>query len=288
LLPAPASYKEKLIKCGYSEATQKNYCAQFNNFLAWLYPKTETDITDGVVHAYQLDLTTKRGVSRSTQNQAINAIKFYLEHVKDGERKTYYIDRPRKESKLPLVLSESEITRLIEKTKNVKHRCLLLLLYSSGLRISELLNLKPVDIDVDRNVIFVRGGKGKKDRITLLSKVALSYLQFYMEKYHPECWIFEGPGHGRYGQRSVNRILKRSALLAGITKNVSAHTLRHSFATHLLENGTDLRYIQSLLGHESSRTTERYTHVTTKGFDQLVSPLDRIAQNIILEDNKGL
>jgi site-specific recombinase XerD len=228
-------------------------------------------------------------VSRSTQNQAINAIKFYLEHVKHGERKVYYVDRPLKELKLPTVLSEAEIQRLLFHTRNIKHKCLLLLLYSGGLRISEVLKLKPVDVDTDRNVIYLRGAKGNKDRITLLSAVALTYLQQYLAAYKPATYIFEGPNGTAYSSRSVNKIIKRSALLAGIVKNVSAHTLRHTFATHLLEHGTDLRYIQSLLGHESSKTTERYTQVTRKGFMQLTSPLDNLTLTINLpENNNGI
>jgi site-specific recombinase XerD len=249
--------------------------------------KGMTDITDSIVHDYMIYLVRIRKVSLSTQNQAINAIKFYLEHVKKGERKVYYLDRPRNEWKLPVVLSEDEIALLLKHTKNIKHRCLLLLLYSAGLRISELLNLSWNDIDPDRQVIHVRDGKGKKDRITLLSPLAYKQLTDYLQKYRAATWLFEGPGGRPYSNRSVNSIIKRSCALAGITKRVSAHTLRHSFATHLLEHGTDLRYIQSLLGHESSKTTERYTHVTRKGFDQLVSPLNRIAEKLTF-DNKEI
>jgi integrase/recombinase XerD len=157
------------------------------------------------------------------------------------------------------------------------------LLYSSGLRISELLNLELQDIDGARKLIHVRGGKGRKDRMTILSEVANNYLQSYVEKYQPRKWVFEGPGFVRYSAKSVNNIVKRSAKLAGIGKNISAHTLRHSFATHLLENGTDLRYIQALLGHESSKTTELYTHITRRGFERVKSPLDNLPQALFLE-----
>jgi integrase/recombinase XerD len=162
------------------------------------------------------------------------------------------------------------------------------MLYSSGLRISELLDLKPVDIDPDRKVIYVRGGKGNKDRITVLSLVAYSLLVHYLELYHPKTWLFEGPEGNPYSPRSLNKVIHKSAALAGIAKKVSAHTLRHSFATHLLEHGTDLRYIQALLGHESSKTTERYAHVTRKGFEQIVSPLDYLANRLTLEGNKEI
>ncbi len=236
-----------------------------------------------------MHLVTIKKVSISTQNQAINAIKFYLERVLRGERKEYYVERPLKEWKLPTVLSEEEVQALLVQTKNLKHRCMLFFLYSAGLRISELLSLKHASIDADRGLIYVRGGKGKKDRVTLLSRVAYAYMNEYIKKYEPVTWLFEGPGGCQYSSRSVNSIIKRSCRLAGIGKQASAHTLRHSFATHLLERGTDLRYIQTLLGHESSLTTERYTHVTRKGFELLVSPLDNLVCTLTLnQDNKGI
>ena len=153
---------------------------------------------------------------------------------------------------------------------------MLLLLYSSGLRVSELLNLRWKDIDEERRQLFVDGGKGRKDRFTLLSLNAIGFTQYYMSLYHPKDLLFEGQSGNKYSQKSINLIIHRAAFLARIQKNVSAHTLRHSFATHLLEQGVDLRYIQALLGHESSKTTERYTHVTTKGFSAIQSPLDRL------------
>ena len=160
------------------------------------------------------------------------------------------------------------------------------MLYGAGLRRSELLNLKPGDIDADRKMVHVRGGKGRKDRVTLFSVRAYGCIQEYLELIKPKEWLFEGPDGAQYSASSLNAIIKRSAARAGITKKVSAHTLRHSFATHLLEHGADLRYIQSLVGHESSKTTERYTQVTRKGFEGLVSPLDRIEKSSA--GNKGI
>ena len=282
----PPSYSEHLIRRRYSKSTAANYQAQFKAFLGFIFPKGADEFTDEDIDAYQLYLIRDRHVGTSTQNQAINAIKFYLEQVKGGERREYYIERPRKECKLPTVLSEEEVAALLLHTNYIKHKCMLLLLYSAGLRISELLGLRPGDIDYDRKLINVRGGKGKKDRVTLLSNVATQFLVDYVELMKPKDFLFEGPGGKAYGATSVNKIIKRSAEKAGIRKNVSAHTLRHSFATHLLEHGTDLRYIQTLLGHENSKTTERYTQVTKKGFENLVSPLDRIAGKV--GDNKEI
>jgi len=284
----PDCYLEALSIMRYSEATAKNYESQFSAFLSFIYPKTCEAIEEKDIHRFLRYLVEHRRVSISTQNQAVNAIKFYLERVQKGDRKTYYIERPRKDTKLPTVLSEEETMALFEQTSNLKHKCILFFLYSAGLRMSELLNLTLGDLDADRGLIYVRGGKGAKDRVTLLSKVALQFANEYCRQYKPKHWMFEGPGQHPYSARSVNSIIKRSAERAGIRKNISAHTLRHSFATHLLERGTDLRYIQSLLGHESSRTTERYTHVTKKGFEQLVSPLDNLVGRFTFEDNKGI
>ncbi len=286
---APPVYRETLVKLRYSPATVDNYLAQFQLFLEFIYPRQAETISENDVHRYLFHLADYRKVSIATQNQAINSIKFYLEQVCKGERKVYYLDRPRKDFKLPTVLSEEEAQRLFAQVQNIKHRCIVFLLYSGGLRMSELLSLRWEDLDADRGVIYIRNAKGRKDRVTLLSRVALTYLLQYRELHKPETWVFEGSGGQCYSARSVNNIISRAATLAGITKRVSAHTLRHSFATHMLESGTDLRYIQTLLGHESSKTTERYTHVTKKGFENLVSPLDAMAGKIILQiDNKGI
>lgn len=283
----PLEYAETLTRLRYSAATIENYVSQFKAFLVFLSPLRCEAIDEQKINAYLTHLVTVKKVSISTQNQAINSIKFYLERVLRGERKEYYVERPMKDWKLPTVLSEEEIQALFFHTKNLKHRCLLFLLYSGGLRISELLNLKHNAIDPDRGLIYIRSGKGMKDRVTLLSKVAYRYLATYLEVYKPRKWLFEGRG-GRYSSRSVNTIIKNSCRHAGITKRVSAHTLRHSFATHLLERGTDLRYIQTLLGHESSRTTERYAHVTKKGFELLISPLDNLMHTPTLDYNKEI
>ena len=276
----PSDYEKQLILMRYSESTVDTYTSQMRKFLQFIFPLTADDITEEVIERYLLYLIQSKQVSTSTQNQAINAIKFYLEKVKKGERKTYHFDRPRKETKLPTVLSEAEVFALFANVRNLKHRCLLMVIYSAGLRISELLALKKSDIDIDRKVIYVRGAKGKKDRVTVLSDVALEILRTYVQTHVTKVWLFEGWHDRQYSERSVNNIIKRASKAAGIVKNVSPHTLRHSFATHLLESGTDLRYIQALLGHESSKTTERYTHVTTKGMAQIESPLDKMMKKL--------
>ena len=286
--PLPEGYRECLIRMRYSESTCSTYENQMRQFLEFIEPIPITDITKDLVDQYMVYLVEKRKVSVSTQNTAINSIKFYLEQVNKGERTFYYVDRPIKERLLPSVLSEDEMQKLLGASQNIKHRCIMFLLYSAGLRISELLSLKWQDIDEDRKIIYIRRGKGRKDRITLLSRLALDYLKHYLNLYKPTQWLFEGPDGGQYSSRSVNQFIHRYSSKAGIHKHVSAHTLRHSFATHLLERGTDLRYIQTLLGHESSKTTERYTHVTKRGFEKLISPLDNLDKGLILESNKGI
>ncbi len=272
----PVEYINKLKEMRYSLNTQKVYCEMFEEYINY-YEDTELDsISEIQISDYLLYLINVRKVSGSTQNQAINAIKFYYEKVLKGSRKIYYIDRPREEKILPEVLSENEVAKLIAVTKNLKHKAILITIYSAGLRISELINLKVKDIDSNRMQIRVEQSKGKKDRYTLLGKKTLLTLRQYFTEYKPKVWLFEGEGGRQYAATSINNIFRRAVKEAGINKKVSVHTLRHSFATHLLEAGTDLRYIQSLLGHSSSKTTEIYTHITTKGFDQIRNPLDKL------------
>jgi len=196
-----------------------------------------------------------------------------------GQRKVYTIDRPRKEKYLPEVLSQEEIVKVMNATVNLKHKAILMTIYSAGLRIGEAINLRVKDIDSKRMQIRVEQAKGKKDRYTLLSNKTLALLRKYVAEYKPKEWLFEGINGGQYSTSSIQANLKIAVDKVGIKKRVTVHTLRHSFATHLLESGTDIRYIQSLLGHSSGKTTEIYTHITTRGFDQIVSPIDNLEIN---------
>ncbi len=272
--PCPEDMILKLKELRYSERTIKAYKSLFEEFINH-YPTTEIDkIDEQKIIAFCRYLVIDRKVSASTQNQAINAIKFYYERVLGGQRKFYFLERPSKEKSLPTVLSMEEVTAILKGTDNLKHKAILTVIYSAGLRISELINLKIKDIDSERKQIRVEQSKGKKDRYTLLSTKTLDLLRTYFKAYKPKEYLFEGQEGGRYSARSIQTFFQQICKKVGIKKKVSVHTLRHSFATHLLENGTDLRYIQVLLGHESTKTTEIYTHVTTKGFDQIKSPLD--------------
>ena len=186
------------------------------------------------------------------------------------------IPRPKKARKLPDILSAEEVIQILNSVENLKHQTVLMLIYSGGLRIGEAVRIKITDIDSKRKLIHIRNAKGKKDRYTLLSEFILEKLRLYYKEYKPKVFLFEG-GNGRVhlAERSVQNVFQRAVKTAGINKKITVHTLRHSFATHLLENGTDLRYIQELLGHSSSKTTEIYTHVSKKSIANIVNPLDK-------------
>ena len=211
----------------------------------------------------------QKGRSNSSINQSVNSIKFYYEVVMGMPNRFYAIERPRKQKQLPKVLSRHEIKDLIACTNNIKHRCIISLLYSAGLRRSELLNLKLEDIDGKRMLITIKGAKGNKDRMTVLSPTLLEELRTYFTECKPRSYLFEGPRGRPYSASSVLKVIANAAVKAGVQKKVTPHMLRHSFATHLLENGTDIRHIQVLLGHNSTKTTEIYTHVAATSFKEV-------------------
>jgi len=267
-------YKDLLIQKRYSQNTLNIYYSYFKEFCVYFKNKELENLSIAQINLYLLELIKSKNISISQQNQIINAIKFYYEKVLGREKQYYELHRPRKEHKLPKVLSKKEVRSIFEATSNLKHKCILMLIYSAGLRRSELINLKISDIDSERMVTHITGGKGKKDRISLLSDNLLQLLRQYYKEYRPDKYLFEGQNGGKYSATSVANILKKAAIKAGINKSVTPHMLRHSFATHLLEQGTDLRYIQELLGHESSKTTEIYTHVSKNAIDKIRNPMD--------------
>lgn len=266
----------KLRELRYSENTVKTYKGLFEEFINYYHKYDINKIEEPQIISFLRYLVMERKVSTSYQNQSINAIKFYYEKVLGGQRKFYFIDRPKKEQALPTVLNEDEVIRLFNAIDNIKHKCMLMLAYSAGLRLGEILRLRLEDIDRERMQIRVEQSKGKKDRYTKLSNRFLVIYDQYVEKYKPVDFVFEGATGAEYSASSLQTIMKAATIKAGIKKHATMHTLRHTFATHCLENGVDLRYIQSMLGHESSKTTEIYTHITTKGFDQIKSPLDSL------------
>jgi integrase/recombinase XerD len=272
--------EEHLQLRNYSKNTLRSYMSHFKEFLLFYPNKSHHEIEESDIRNYMLNLINQRQVSVSYQNQVINSIKFFFEKVEKQEKRVYYLERPKKPLILPKVLSQKEVLDIFHCIKNLKHLAILSTIYSAGLRRSELLNLQVRDILFDQKKILVRGGKGNKDRYTLLSSNLKDLLLHYLEKYKPTNWLFEGfDKNEQYSASSMQQILKRAATAAGIKRNITLHMLRHSFATHMMENGTDIRYIQKLLGHGSLKTTERYTHVSDEAFTKLKSPLDSIDIN---------
>jgi integrase/recombinase XerD len=268
--------EQKLVLKGYSHATAKTYLDQFKLFVLFFSDSHPLDLEESEIRVYLLHLIERKKLSRSAQNQAINAIKFFYEKVMQQERKVYYLERPIREKRLPEILSQEEVLKLFEAAGNVKHKAMLMVIYAAGLRRGELLRLRKGDIDLNRKTVFVRGGKGHKDRQSILSANLVPVLETYLTEHEPLYWFFEGRDGQRYSESSLNQVLKDAAEKAGIRKNVHLHMLRHSFATHLLESGTATRYIQVLLGHESPKTTEIYAQVTKFGMDKVRSPLDQL------------
>jgi site-specific recombinase XerD len=204
------------------------------------------------------------------------AIRAYLENILKKPVDSSTIPWPKGEKKLPIVLSAEEVTTLLSSIDNLKHKCIIWLIYSAGLRISEAVYLTVDDIDFDRMQIHIRKAKGKKDRCSILSRKAADIIQQYLKEYQPAKWLFQGQKGGNYTVKSIQMIFHKALDKTSIKKHATVHTLRHSFATHLLENGTDLRYIQELLGHSNSKTTEIYTHVTRISLQKIQSPLDSL------------
>jgi len=236
------------------------------------------DIRDYLYH-----LANDKEASTSTLNTAINALKFCYGDVLK-RRFVYEIKRPKKDKKLPVVLGQEEVSQILSSVNNIKHKTILMLVYSAGLRVREVVKLRPEDIDTERKLIHIKGAKGRKDRYTMLSDVIIEILKEYWERYKPEKWLFMGIKPEKHiSTRTVQAIFEQASEKAKIGKEVSVHSLRHSFATHLLESDVDLRYIQELLGHKSSKTTEIYTHVSNKDIGKIKSPLD----NLFEKENGG-
>jgi site-specific recombinase XerD len=264
---------EKMVIKRYSMNTMRTYRSCLELFFAHFFDRDPDTLDDEDIKIYLLDGINRKGWRESTQNSHVNAIKFYYEKVLGRPRMVYDI-RARKADTLPGVFSLEEVGRLFKAVTNLKHRSILMTIYSAGLRVSEVVNLRKADILTARGQIFIRAGKGKKDRYTLLSEKLKPLLEEFLNTYKPSYWLFEGQDHGQYSVRSVQQLFRHAVQVSGVNPYATVHTLRHSFATHLLENGTDLRYIQELLGHNSPKTTQIYTHITKRGLDKIRSPLD--------------
>ncbi len=272
--------RRELISRKYSYKTVKVYLYCNRDFLNFI-GKKPSEITDNDMKAYLVYLSEGKQSSTSTLNQAINALKFYYGTMLN-KKFVYEVKRPRKDKKLPVVLSKEEVAKILSSIENIKHKAILMLIYSAGLRVGEVVKLKPEDIDSERMLIHIKGAKGRKDRCTMLSERAIEVLREYWKEYRPQKWLFSGQNKERHiTTRTVEKIFSNACNDAGILKEVTVHSLRHSFATHLLESGVDLRYIQEVLGHKSSKTTEIYTHVSTKDIGKIT------LENLYLEKGGG-
>jgi integrase/recombinase XerD len=275
LEPHIAAFKRWLRSRRYSENTIKTYTEALYVFLKFHANKPIEHITHQDVIQFNNDYIFKNKLSSSYQNQMVNAVKLFFSAVRNTKLDLANVHRPKQERMLPNVLSKQEVKAILGASLNIKHRAMLSLIYSCGLRRGELLNLKPTDIDSNRGLLIIRQAKGKKDRIAPLSAKTVEMLRDYYRTAKPKKWLFEGQVPGQqYDDRSIQLVLKNSLIKAGIKKPVTLHWLRHSYATHLLEAGTDLRYIQEILGHKSSSTTQIYTHVSTRSIQNIVSPFD--------------
>ena len=261
----------------YSENTINTYANAIEVFLSFYNTKPISEINNEDLIKFNNDYILANKFSASYQNQVINAVKLFFRIVELKTMRPELIHRPKSPKLLPNVLSKEEIKQILQAPSNIKHKAMLSLIYSCGLRRSELLNLKLTDIDSKRGLVIIRQSKGRKDRVAPLSEKILELLRAYYNAYKPNVWLFEGQDKkSQYDENSLSSVLKQSLEKCKINKPVSLHWLRHSYATHLLENGTDLRYIQEILGHSSSRTTEIYTHVSNHNIQRISSPFDNL------------
>ncbi len=261
----------------YSNKTTKSYLSCLRSFTEYIKPKHPRDVTESEIRDFLLNLIEVKRHPSGTINQVINALRLLYVDLYKKSFVVGTLPRPRPERKYPDVLNQEELRRLFSVVSNVKHRMILMLAYSSGLRVSEVVRLRLEDFDGQRGLIHIHGGKGKRDRFTVLAESMKGPLQAYWQQagLGTNGWLFPGAEVGHHlSERSIQAVIQQAAVRAGIRKHVGMHTLRHTFATHLLDHGTDLRYIQELLGHQSVKTTEIYTHVTTRDIGRIQSPLD--------------
>jgi integrase/recombinase XerD len=258
----------------YSERTNVTYLALLELFFKYFHEKDPAEISMDEVSNFIHDFIITNGYSKSYQNQMISAIKTYYRISGRSNTDLQLVERPRRSRALPKVFSKQEVQRILNATRNTKHKLLLWMIYSCGLRRSEVTNIRFTDLDRDRGVLHIKEGKGRVDRIVPVSGKVWEKLDEYIDGYHPGKYLFEGQSGGRYSAESVYRVFKQALKEAGIKKDVGVHSLRHSYATHLHESGLDIRYIQELLGHRSTRTTEIYTHVSRRNLFVVRSPIE--------------
>lgn len=268
-----SQYGDQLRIKRYAESTIKTYLSQIRLFFDWIQIEPKK-ITEADIQKYIKYLVTEQKISFSTQKSVLGTIRLFYKIVFDRVIAIDYLYPDRQQYKLPQVLSQSDVKKIFLGIKNLKHKAILTLIYSAGLRLSELLNLQIIDIDSQRMIIRVNGSKNNRDREVILSKKILAVLRAYFVIYKPKKYLFEGRKGGRYTASSVRAVLQQALKKSGLKKYATVHTLRHSFATHLIENGTDIRIVQELLGHKNIKTTQIYTHITDQTKRKISSPFD--------------
>jgi site-specific recombinase XerD len=268
----------------YSKSTVETYSFFIADFIEFNTKKKLLTLTNRDVELFIESVFIKRNYSISTQRQFISAVKQFIQFFPETEISNMALTRPKKSKKLPTVLSPEEVIAIIQQTRNLKHRAFITLMYSAGLRIGELLSLKLSDFNLERKQLHIKNSKGRKDRYVTLADSFIPILKNYITTYNPKIYFVEGFLGKPYSASSVRKVLFRSCKAAGIHRKVTPHTLRHSYATHLLENGVGLRHIQELLGHAKPETTMIYTHVARKDLMDIASPLDTAIKQLSKSD----
>lgn len=272
----PALVQQLNLK-GYSASTQKTYRNEMAQLLRHAKERQVDRFSVAEIRAYLEYCAVELKLSEHTMHSRMNALKFYFEQVLRRDKMFFDVPRPKKPLQLPRVLNREEVAAVINAIENRKHRAMIMLAYGCGLRVSEVTNIKIADVDGGRRILFIRRGKGKKDRVVSLSPALLVVLREYYKAYRPAAYLFEGAEKGtRYSVRSLQAIMQQAKQRAGIRQPGNIHLLRHSFATHLLDKGTDVVLIQRLLGHNDIKTTLKYLHVTHRDLHQILSPLEDI------------
>ncbi len=277
---------QKMVLKGFSTATIRNYEHSLSQFFNYFETADLKAITKEQIEGFIYHLISKYKISDQKQNLIINAIKCYYEHTLGMPREYYNITRPKKSKDLPNVLSMEEVRQIINQPKNIKHRAILHIIYGGGLRVGEVIRLRVKDIRSDDGYIFIKDSKGKRDRHTVLSPLLLRLLRDYYKQHKPSYWLFEGQDGGQYSTKSIQSIYRSAVKITNSNPWSTPHTLRHSFATHLMERGVNIRYIQSALGHASIKTTEIYTRVVGINNKTLRSPLDTLYETLTFEESK--
>ncbi len=271
-------FRQHMQSLQYSSSTIDTYLGMLSCFFGYQHPKRSHEIRLTDVDKFNFDVIVKHRYSIVYQRQVVSALKLFYRNCDQSAIIPDMLQRPRASKRLPVVLSREEVLRLLVATPNLKHRCILSLLYGSGMRISELINLRIADVDFARNQLFIRQGKQRKDRVVSLSERIHGLLNDYLRTYNPDTYLFNGQAGIKYTSSSVRHFLARSVKKAGIKKHITPHTLRHTYATHLIESGISLKYVQELLGHTRPETTQIYLHITQKQLLTVSSPLDSLLE----------